>query len=113
LEQRRERARRHLATIAPRRESWIKRNRYYYELLSRLLQFLIEPHKKVLSVGCGTGFHLAAVTPKQGKGIDLCAEIVEIARQRNPSFDFAVAFPDKNCFPQLFSPSMTFHYILF
>src|SRR5262245_5304599 len=113
LEQRRERARRHLATIASRRESWIKRNRYYYELLSRLLQFLIEPHKKVLSVGCGTGFHLAAVTPKQGKGIDLCAEIVEIARQRNPSFEFAVGFPDKEEFRQLFEPGEKFDYILF
>ena len=39
LEQRRERTRNHLATIASRRESWIKRNRYYYELLSRLLDF--------------------------------------------------------------------------
>jgi hypothetical protein len=43
LEQRRERTRDHLASIASRRESWIKRNKYYYELLSRLLRFLVEP----------------------------------------------------------------------
>ena len=98
LDQRRERTRQHLAAIASRRESWIKRNQYYYEFLSRLLRFLVEPKKKVLSVRCGTGYHLAAVTPREGKGIDICTEIVEIARQRNPSFDFAVAFPDKDEF---------------
>src|SRR5882724_1531423 len=55
LEQRRERTRDHLAKIAARRESWINRNKYYYELLNRLFRFLVEPEKKVLSVRCGTG----------------------------------------------------------
>src|SRR4029453_19664908 len=60
LEQRREHTREHLAKIAPRRESWITNNRYYYELLVRLLRFVVEPQKKVLSVRCGTGTLLAA-----------------------------------------------------
>jgi len=113
LETRRERTRKHLAKIAVRRESWIKRNRYYYELLSRLLRFLVEPNKKVLSVGCGTAYHLAAVTPKEGKAIDICSEMVDIARQRNPSFEFAVAFPDKEEFRKVFEPGEKFDYILF
>ena len=61
----------------------------------------------------GTGFHLAAVAPKQGKGTDLCAEIVDIARQRNHSCEFAVAFPDKEEFRQAFEPGEKFDYILF
>src|SRR5437016_447176 len=113
LEQRREGARQHLAAIASRRESWIKRNRYYYELLSRLLRFLVEPGKRVLSVRCGTGYHLAAVAPSEGKGVDLCAEIVEIARQRDPAFHFEVAFPDKEEFRQIFGSDEKFDYILF
>jgi SAM-dependent methyltransferase len=113
LEQRRERTRNHLAGIASRRENWIKRNRYYYELLSRLLRFLVEPEKKVLSVRCDTGNLLTAVRPADGKGIEICAEIVEIAQQRNPAFDFAVAFPDKDEFRKLFSPDDKFDYILF
>jgi SAM-dependent methyltransferase len=113
LEQRRERARRHVAAIASRRENWIKRNRYYYGLLGRLLRFLVQPHKHVLSVGCGTGYHLAAVTPAKGKGVDVCAEILEIAQQRNPSFEFAVAFPDKEEFRQALEPGEKFDYILF
>jgi SAM-dependent methyltransferase len=113
LEQRRERTRAHLAKIAPRREGWIKHNRYYYELLSRLLRFLVEPQKKVLSVRCGTGNLLAVVRPSEGKGIDICAEIVGIAKQRNPSFEFAVAFPDNDEFQRAFRPDEKFDYILF
>jgi SAM-dependent methyltransferase len=113
LEQRRDRTRNHLAKIAARRESWINRNKYYYELLNRLFRFLVEPEKKVLSVRCGTGNLLAVVRPSNGKGIEICQEIVDIAQQRNPSFEFAVAFPDKPEFQQAFKPDETFDYILF
>ena len=113
LEERRERTRDHLAKIAPRRESWINRNRYYYGLLNRLFQFLIEPKKKVLSVRCGTGNLLAVVEPSNGKGVEICHEIVAIAQQRNPSFEFAVAFPDKDEFQQVFRSDEKFDYILF
>jgi SAM-dependent methyltransferase len=113
LEQRRECARQHLAAIASRREGWITRNRYYYGLLTRLLRFVVEPDKTVLSVRCGTGHHLAAVSPKRGKGVDIGAEMVQIARQRNPSFDFAVAFPDQGEFREVFEPGEKFDYILF
>jgi Glycosyl transferase family 2/Methyltransferase domain len=113
LEQRRERTRDHLAKIAARRENWINRNRYYYELLNRLLRFLVEPQKKVLSVRCDIGNLLAVVRPSNGKGIDICPEIIEIAQQRSPSFEFAVAFPDKEEFQRAFKPDEKFDYILF
>jgi SAM-dependent methyltransferase len=113
LEQRRQRTRNHLAQIAPRRESWINRNKYYYELLSRLLRFLVEPGKKVLSVRCGTGNLLAVVRPSTGKGVEICDQMAAIAQQRNPRFEFAVAFPDKQEFQQAFKPDEKFDYILF
>jgi SAM-dependent methyltransferase len=112
LDQRRKRTQEHLAAIAPRRETWIKQNKYYYDLLGRLLRFLVEPQKKVLSVRCGTGNLLAAVRPSDGKGVDICPEMVEIARQRNPTLSFAVAFPDKDEFQQAFRQDETFDYIL-
>ena len=113
LEQRRQRTGHDLAKIAARRESWINRNGYYYGLLNRLLRFLVEPEKKVLSVRCGTGNLLATVRPGTGKGIDICPEIVEIAQHRNPSFEFSVAFPDKGEFQQAFRADEKFDYILF
>src|SRR5690242_20094910 len=75
LDQRRERTRDHLAKIAARRDVWIHRNKYYYELLNRLFRFLVEPQKKVLSVRCDTGNLLAVVRPSNGKGIEICNEI--------------------------------------
>ncbi|HEY2143094.1 MAG TPA: glycosyltransferase [Candidatus Udaeobacter sp.] len=113
LEARRERTRDHLAKIAARRESWINRNKYYYELLNRLFRFLVEPEKKVLSVRCDTGNLLAVVRPSSGKGIEICNEIVDIAKQRNPSFEFTVAFPDKQEFQKAFNLDEKFDYIFF
>ena len=113
LEERRERTRDHLAKIATRRQSWINRNKYYYELLNRLFRFLVEPEKKVLSVRCGTGNLLAVLQPSNGKGVEICHEIVDIAKQRSPSCEFAVAFPDKQEFQQAFRPDEKFDYILF
>jgi SAM-dependent methyltransferase len=113
LEQRRERTRRHQVSIANQRESWINRNSYYYNLLTRLLRFLVEPEKSVLSVRCGTGTLLSVVSPREGKGVDISADMVRIAQQRNPTFSFAVAFPDTNEFLDLFGNEETFDYILF
>jgi len=113
LDQRRVRTQKHLAQIAARREVWINRNKYYYELLGRLVRFLVEPKKNVLSVRCSTGTLLAAVNPRRGKGIDICAEIIQIARQRNPAFDFGFGFPDKEEFRHLFGEDENFDYILF
>jgi 2-polyprenyl-3-methyl-5-hydroxy-6-metoxy-1,4-benzoquinol methylase len=113
LEERRERTRDHLAKIAARRENWINRNKYYYELLNRLFRFLVEPEKKVLSIRCGPGNLLAVLRPSNGKGVEICHEIVDIAKQRNPSFEFAVAFPDKQEFEQAFRADEKFDYILF
>ena len=73
----------------------------------------MEPQKKGASVRCGTGNLLAVVRPCAGKGVDICAEIVTIAQQRNPNFEFAVAFPDKEEFRQVFRRDEKFDYILF
>jgi hypothetical protein len=101
LEQRRERTRSHLAQIASHRESWTRRNKYYYELLSRLLRFLVEPGRKILSVRCGTGNLLAAVRPAEAKGIDIYAEIIDMAKQGNPEFDFPTRGPDQNGYSRI------------
>src|SRR5260370_35381258 len=84
LEERRARTRDHLAKIAARRESWINRNKYYYELLSQLFRFLEEPEKRGLSVRCGTGNPLAGVRPGTAKGASSCNELAAIANQANP-----------------------------
>src|SRR5438046_5614184 len=77
LEQRRQRTRDHLAKIAPRRDGWITNKKYYYELLVRLLRFLVELQKRVLYVRCVTGNRLAVVRPSDEKGIDIDIEMAQ------------------------------------
>src|SRR5689334_20728243 len=85
LHQRNERTRQHQDTQAPRRERWIRKNRYYYALLRRLLGHLTEPGKKVLHVGCETGFLLDALQPSSATGVDPSREMLAIARSRHPN----------------------------
>lgn len=113
LDERRERTRRHLARLAEKREYWIEHNRYYYGLLGRLLRFLVEPEKRVLSVRCSTGAFLSAVRPKFGKGIEICDEIIEVAKRRHPRFTYGVAFPDTDAFAEHFQRTERFDYIMF
>ena len=52
LRERNERTRRLQAAQASSRANWIRRNRYYYQILKRLLKHLVEPGKRVLNIRC-------------------------------------------------------------
>lgn len=114
LQERREATAQHLARLAERREYWIDHNRYYYGLLGHLLRFLIEPGKRVLSVRCSTGLLLTAVQPAEGVGVEICPEIIEVAKRRHPEFAYHLAFPDTDEFLACFQESQKpFDYIIF
>lgn len=76
--------------LAPDRERWIARNRYYHDQLGRIFSFFIPAGRRVLEVGVGTGQLLAALKPSHGVGIDLSPNMVAVARQKHPEFDFRV-----------------------
>jgi hypothetical protein len=59
--------------MATTRDKWIRRNKYYYELLGRLLRHLVEPGKRVLNIRCQTGFLLNAVRSGYDVGVDIRA----------------------------------------
>lgn len=42
----------------------------------------------MLDLGCGNGIQLAAVKPARGVGVDLSAGMVDLARERHPTFEF-------------------------
>ena len=94
LDHRREEIVAHQRQYAGERSSWIKRNSYYYGLVSELLRFLIEPDKSVLSVRCETGHLLAAVNPKRGLGFTLTEQMEQIAQAEHPSFEFKISQPE-------------------
>lgn len=76
--------------LAPQRDKWIAKNAYYYEELYCLHEWLVENNKRVLDIGCGTGNLLSRVKPKEGVGIDFSFEMVKIASQKFPEFNFQV-----------------------
>jgi len=94
LELQNERNRQHQSAWAATRAKWIRRNKYYYECLKRLLRHLVEPGKRVLNIRCQTGFLLDALQPSYGVGLEISPEMVAVARAAHPRFTYYEAFPE-------------------
>lgn len=65
-----------------------KSNRYYHQDLIKYYRFLVPEGKRVLEIGCGTGFLLASLSPRIGVGIDISREMIRIARKKHPRLTF-------------------------
>jgi SAM-dependent methyltransferase len=102
LRLRNQRNREHQSAIAQTRAAWIKRNRYYYKLLIRLLRHLVEPGKRVLNIRCETGFLLDALKPSHGVGVEISPAMVQVARASHPQFTYLEAFPEDFVSPEKF-----------
>ncbi|MCF6290510.1 MAG: bifunctional class I SAM-dependent methyltransferase/glycosyltransferase family 2 protein [Desulfobacterales bacterium] len=74
----------HFDRLAPQRDRWKEKNRYYYDDLEELLSFLVPPGRSVLEVGCSTGDLLAHLRPKRGLGIDFSKDMIAMAREKYP-----------------------------
>lgn len=72
----------HFDAMAPQRERFCRRNRYYYSQLVKHLRFIIPPGRSVLAVGCHDGRVLEALEPALGVGIDVSSKMIELARAR-------------------------------
>jgi ubiquinone/menaquinone biosynthesis C-methylase UbiE len=77
--------------LAEERESWIKKNRYYYEDQTKYYRFLVSEGLSILELGCGTGELLHALKPKRGVGVDFSGEMIRRARERHPDLEFREA----------------------
>ena len=77
--------------LAGERETWIEKNRYYYEDQTRYYRFLVSEGLSVLELGCGTGDLLHALKPRRGVGVDFSGEMVKRARERHPDLEFREA----------------------
>lgn len=107
LRARRDAIREHQSTIADRRTLWIDRNRYFYDWLREMMQFLVEPAMRVLHVRCQTGFLLDAVRPRDGVGIEVSSEMAQVAQHKYPDLTVYTAEPES------FDLGETFDYIIF
>src|SRR3989344_2517189 len=78
----------HYNQLAPRRDHYRAKNKYYYSLLNKQYRFLIPENKKVLEIGCGTGDLLNFLKPSCGVGVDISEGMIKIARQKYPHLQF-------------------------
>ena len=69
--------------MAPDRDKWKKKSRYYYNHLEGFVSFLVPENKRVVEIGCGTGDLLFKLKPSYGLGIDISEKMIELARQKN------------------------------
>jgi ubiquinone/menaquinone biosynthesis C-methylase UbiE len=67
---------------------WNRRNRYYYQDIQKLHNFIIPSGSTVLEIGCGTGDLLAATNPELGVGIDFSEQVISLAKDKHPHLDF-------------------------
>ena len=88
-ERRDERARL-LDAHAHERDTYRKRNGYYYEQIDRIAEFYVPKGASVLEIGCSTGELLARLQPSRGVGIDLSPKVIEIAQGKFPGLEFRV-----------------------
>ena len=77
--------------LAPRRQTWRNRNRYYYEDQERYYRFLVPEGRSVLELGCATGDLLHALRPRRGVGVDFSGEMIKAAQERYPDLEFRQA----------------------
>ena len=69
-------------------EFWRKKNIFYHEQDIKYLKFLIPKNKKILDLGCGTGYKLNALNPSKGIGIDFSNEAIKIAKKNYRKLNF-------------------------
>lgn len=63
-----------------------RKNQYaFHREIQRILQYHVEPGRKVLEWGCGAGNLLASLKPSRGVGLDISDSMLEKARARYPS----------------------------
>jgi len=76
--------------LDPDRDTWISRNRYFYEEDIRYMKFLIPEGLRILDLGCGTGDLLAAFKPSYGVGIDFSPIMIAKAKIKYSQYTFIV-----------------------
>ncbi len=77
-------------TIAHKRLRWVNRNKYFYNYIIRILNFIVHPGSSLLHVRCGIGYVLNNIHTAQKFGIDHSENNIKLAKESFPSVEFQV-----------------------
>ena len=77
--------------MAPKRDKWKGRNRFYQKTIEQQFAFIIPEGSTVLELGCSTGDLLNSVKPDRGIGVDFSETAIQIARKKYPHLEFHLA----------------------
>ncbi|MFQ5736666.1 MAG: glycosyltransferase [Thermodesulfobacteriota bacterium] len=94
LESRKASVREAYEAVAPVREKWIRKNRYFYGKLGAFLGFIVEPGRKVLLFRSELGQLLDVLRPSKAVGVDICEKMVSLASEKLPSYRFISGDPE-------------------
>jgi len=61
---------------------------FYHRRLTEIYRHVTGECDSILDLGCGQGKLLNALNPKLGVGVDISAQMIEAARNRNPKYQF-------------------------
>lgn len=95
MSERKKKIREYFDGVSDRVRQWQRRSRYYHADQHRHFRHLVEPGRRVLELGCGTGDLLAALAPGEGVGIDFSERMIDAARTAHPHLQFHVADAEK------------------
>ncbi|MDP3914934.1 MAG: glycosyltransferase [Bacteroidota bacterium] len=93
-------------SIAPKRDKWKRRNRFYQKTIEKQFSFIIPEGSTVLELGCSTGDLLNSVIPGKGIGVDFSPTAINIAKQKYPHLEFYLADAHD------FTPNVAIDYII-
>jgi ubiquinone/menaquinone biosynthesis C-methylase UbiE len=75
---------------APNRASRNGLNAYYWNDITRCIDYFIDENSSVLEIGCGTGNLLKGLKSQNKSGIDFSEDMISLAQKNNPDSTFHV-----------------------
>jgi len=78
----------HLDVLAKDYDQWKSKNSYFYENIQAFIKRNVIPGSSVLEIGCRTGDMLDSAEPSRGVGLDISPEMIKIAGDKYPQYEF-------------------------
>ncbi len=75
-------------SAAPTWRKYRKRRSYYWDSITRYIEYYIHPSSSVLEIGCGTGELIGELKAYRRVGIDFCDELISQAKGVYPEVEF-------------------------